>query len=125
MMNNIISILIKMTFSLNDIIGDIKTNAKNLGNQLGNFVSNVGSKIEGTIGNIIGYAEKDGGAILTGFKDSADKIVDKVYQTQNNIVTSIKDVAVHGEDTVGGIANTLSWPLVALAGVAGLFLLKK
>jgi phage-related protein len=114
---------------LPDVLGSIGSTFKNLGSQIGNGITSVyGSvtdKLTGTINKIVGTVEKLVGSVLSGIKDSGDKIVSKVFETQNNIISSAKEVVTHGEDTVGGIAKDLTWPLVAVAAALGIFVLKK
>src|ERR1700728_2506259 len=107
------------------IFGDIASKFKDISAQIGNGISNATDKISNTVSNIVGTAHKDAASVLSGVKDSTDKVFQTVGDLDKLIVNKTGDVLMHGEDTIGGIAQSFSWPLIIGAGIFGLFLLKK
>ncbi len=107
------------------IFGDISSKFKDISRQIGNGISSATNKISNTVSNIVGTAHKDAKGVLSGIKDSTDKVFQTVGDLDKLVVNKTGDVSIHGEDTVGGIAKSFSWPLIIGAGIFGLVLLKK
>jgi phage-related protein len=110
---------------LPSIFGDIASKFKDISKQIGNGISTTTDKISNTVSNIVGTAHKDAAAVLSGVKDSTDKVFQTVGDLDKLLVNKAGDVLINGENTIGGIAKSFSWPLIIGAGIFGLFLLKK
>lgn len=77
-----------------------------------------------------------GKEVVSGVIDTGKTVVVTLHDDVLGYAKGIKDVAMnvvnkggdviqHGEDTLGDVAKSFSWPLILVGGAAGLYLLNK
>lgn len=90
----------------------IKNGLKKGFEKVGGFIKKAATSVY----NVAKGAEKKvEGAITTVYNDAkalTNKVIDKESEFANNIVNKGADVIKKGEDTIGGIASSLSMPLI-------------
>jgi phage-related protein len=87
------------------------------------------SDIIHTPGRVVQAIHQDATDVLKSVKETVIHVVDKSSDTANHIITGAQSVIQTGQQTIGNTVNhvsdSLSMPLVLLAGGLGLFMLTK
>lgn len=99
---------------------------------VGTFFGNVKDKIVDTVSNVW----NGGKQVVSGVIDTGKTVVVTLHEDLVGYAKGVKEVAQgainkggdviqHGEDTLGGIAKSFSWPLTFVGAGLGIYLLTK
>lgn len=111
--------------SIGNFFGGIKNFFVDTYHTVKNGIVGVYDKITGVTSNVVNtvYSDIKGG--ISGAGNIINNVVDSGKNVAHDIIGGTKDVITHGQDTLGNIGQSFSWPLTIVAGIVGFYYLSK